>query len=156
VSLPIEDRITSSIARRLEQAGLTEHDIPAKMSPDWGGNFRERLRKLDMEHTYEGIFGSSSGYTHGSWHDLVMYHLQEREPGRFAVELDWSPTRPQTGLSVTMLLAHMTADYADDLLAWHVDGARVRERADSLNDRAYALHELHEDWIRRTGGPPLT
>jgi Family of unknown function (DUF5677) len=151
VALPIEDRIASSIARRLDQAGLTEDDIPAKMSPDWGGNFRERLRKLDMEHTYEGIFGSSSGYTHGSWHDLVMYHLQEREPGRFAAELDWSPTRPQTSLSVTMLLAQMTADYADDLLASHA----IRERADSLNERAYALHELHENWIGRTGGPPL-
>jgi hypothetical protein len=76
--LPIEDRMLSSIERRLAQAGVSLDEIPRSPRETWGGSVRDKLRQLEMEDVYQGAFAGPSAYTHGNWHELVIYHLGEK------------------------------------------------------------------------------
>ena len=81
VVLPIEDRLLMGIQRRMDEAGVTDDDVPRSPRDNWAGSVRDRLRKLGLEEMYQGAFALPSAYVHGSWLELAAYHLDRSGDG---------------------------------------------------------------------------
>jgi hypothetical protein len=110
--LPIEDRMLSSMERRLAQAGVSLDEIPRSARDTWGGSVRDKLRQLDMEDAYQGAFAGPSAYTHGNWHELVIYHLRPAEDGDgYYPTTAFSDVRPQASGAFTALTAAALGEY---------------------------------------------
>ena len=59
--------------------------------PDWGGGLRNRLQALGLEDAYVSLQRIPSHAVHGTWVDLVLYHLESKSQG-FAPDSKWRRT----------------------------------------------------------------
>jgi len=76
--LPIEERILGTIHSLCNSSGVKIEDVPPS-GRDWGGNLRERMEALGLsEHAYVSLQRHGSHAVHGTWVDLLVYHLAER------------------------------------------------------------------------------
>jgi hypothetical protein len=155
IVLPIEDRMLEGIQRRLKQARVTLEEIPDSPRASWGGSMRDKLEKLGMQEMYQGAFaGPSSAFTHGGWHELVIYHLREADKeGRYYAKTAFTDVRPQPAnllcVITTEAVMHFLwkqlpeTDQRDDLL----------DQLSAMHDAAADMGQMHENYIGRTGGP---
>jgi hypothetical protein len=154
--LPIEDRMLSSMERRLAQAGVSLDEIPRSARDTWGGAVRDKLRQLDMEDAYQGTFAGPSAYTHGNWHELVIYHLRPAEDGDgYYPTTAFSDVRPQPSGAFTALTAAALGEYLANQLPETVEREELLEQLAAMQHAAIEIERLHENFLGRTGGPEV-
>jgi hypothetical protein len=153
--LPIEERISAAIGRRLAQAGVDLEEVPTGGRERWGGTDKEKLEALGIEDLYQPLFIGPSAYIHGTWHELVMYHLRYGEDGKYDPSLDFSAVRPQYALSLCRMTSEVLAEYADDRFAGLEKAVEANGRLEAIREAAEEVDQLHENYIGRTGGPEL-
>jgi len=153
--LPIEERISSAIERRLLQAGISLDEVPSGGREKWGGTDKEKLEALELEDLYQVFFVGPSAYIHGTWHELVIYHLHSAEDGSFEPTLDFSDVRPHYALSLCQITAEVAAEYVAHRLVGVEGAAEIAQRLAAMHEAALEMEQLHENYLGRTGGPEL-
>ena len=156
IVLPIEERILAGIQRRMDQAGVTADEVPTSPRDNWAGSVRDRLRALGMESMYQGAFAGPSAYTHGSWHELAVYHLDEAGDGiGYYPDTAFSDVRPQPAGMLTILMTEAIVEWLLDRLPEADARDGLLARLIAMRDAAEAIEQLHENFLGRTGGPDL-
>jgi hypothetical protein len=156
VVLPIEGRLLSSMERRRDQAGVTLDEIPRSSGNTWGGSVRDKLRKLGREEMYQAAFGGPSAYTHGTWHELVIYHLRPAEDGDgYYPDTAFSDVRPQPADALTVLTTEAVGEYLAKQLPETQKREELLEQLVAMHQAALEIEELHENFLGSTGGPEL-
>jgi hypothetical protein len=144
-SLPIEDRIRSSIASTLDAAGITEEQIPARRKIGWP-TAEERVALLGPTAYTAYRMGSSA--IHGSFADIEKRHLTRRGDG-FDLNLDSAAFRPQPLLMMGLLATRAVRAYIDAFFpsAHHP----VLPRAQQLEALLQQIDLQHEAWLVNHG-----
>lgn len=119
--LPIEARMLGSINKSFRKSGIRPEEVTKEAAKPWKDvNLYERANAVGLGQAYLGLFGGPSHNVHGSWQDLLEYHLHHDGEG-FTPELEWHRPRPQmlfalATIGVTtlqMYLQHFAGDSAD-------------------------------------------
>lgn len=155
VVLPIEDRMLASIHRRLDHSGVTLDEIPQSPHATWGGSMREKLDALGMQEMYQGAFaGPSAAFTHGSWHELVTYHLRDIEAGSgYRAKAAFADVRPQTANLVCVIGTEAVMDFLCQQFPESDSRDKLVDQLSAMHRAALELGQLHENYMGRTGGP---
>lgn len=149
--LQIETRMLASIDRACRKSGVTISNIKASGAGNWGGkNLYEKAEAVGLNYIYLGVFGGPSRNVHGSWADLMEYHLdyEDDEQLSFAPEPLWHRPRPQLLFTIARLtvpvvqryFAHVTAEpdvFADEL--------------QDLAERISTADSAHELFLQKPG-----
>lgn len=72
----LEKEIKKGIMKLLKNDGISKKEL--FMNKNWnldGKDFASLLRHLNRENEYAPIFGNSSSFVHGGWHDINSFHL---------------------------------------------------------------------------------
>jgi hypothetical protein len=143
-------------SRAARQAGVTADEVPSSPRESWAGSVRDRLCELGMQEMYQGAFAGPSAYTHGSWHELAIYHLDEAEDGSgYYPDTAFADVRPQPVGLLTILTSEAVTEWLYKRLpeTGERDGSLARLMA--MHDAAAEIGQLHENFLGRTGGPEL-
>lgn len=142
-SLPIEDRMLTSIDRTFANSCFPESKLPAKKIRNWGNkNLFEKAQAIGLDAAYIAIFGGPSRNVHGGWQDLLQYHLECVSPGLFRPKLEFSRPRPQAVYALTHLISETLLWYVDLLDNPEVKPVEMRlQEIISKNHMATGLHE---------------
>jgi hypothetical protein len=151
--LPIEERIRAAIERRLEQAGVKLDEVPDAGRVNWGGTDKEKVEALGIEDLYSALFVGPSAYVHGTWHELVIYHLSATAEGGFEPDTAFAAVRPQSALALCRLTCEALGEY---LSLRFLEGEELGTKFVALAEAAVEIDQLHENYIVRTGGPELS
>lgn len=151
--LPIEDRIRAAIERRLGQAEVRLDEVPDGGRARWGGTDKEKVEALDIEDLYSVLFVGSSAYVHGTWHELVTYHLREAAEGGFEPDTAFAAVRPQSALALCRFTCEALSEY---LSLRFPEIEELGTGFVALAEAAVEIDQLHENYIARTGGPELS
>jgi hypothetical protein len=156
VVLPIEERMLAGIQRRLDQAGITSDEVPSSPRDSWAGSVRDRLRKLGMEQMYQGAFAGPSAYTHGSWHELAVYHLDEADDRTgYYPDVAFSDVRPQPAGMLAIVMTEAVTEWLFKCLPETEARDALLSRLMAMHDASAEIEQLHENFLGRTGGPDL-
>lgn len=129
-ALPIEKRMLRSISKTFENSLMTEKDLPAKKILNWGEkNLFKKAKDVGLAEAYSAIFGGPSRNVHGSWQDLLHYHLECEAPGVFRPRLDFMRPRPQAIYTLTHIITETLMGYVERL-----DHPRITPILDALTD----------------------
>lgn len=143
--LPIEARMLESINKSFQKSGIQPEEVTKEAAKPWKDvNLYERAKAVGLGDAYLGLFGGPSHNVHGSWQDLLEYHLHHDGEG-FTPELAWHRPRPQVLFALAkigvatlqMYLQHFAGDSAD---------AVVRTLED-LRDRIQVVDHAHEAFL---------
>ncbi len=145
--LPIETRMKQSIIGVFENSSISPDDVDEKIKRQWGGNFREKAKAVDMEEGYLSIFGLPSHAVHGNWQDLITHHLEYGE-GSFTPTTAWTHSRPQTVFGVAMFSVHANLLYARKLLSQSYEVDAIQDILVDLMMRVNTANELHEQFLQ--------
>jgi hypothetical protein len=146
--LAIETRMLESIDRVCTLSGLRITDVKAK-NPDWAGGFRNRLEALREGHTYVGMRVASHA-VHGTWVDLTLHHLQEKNGG-FAPDPSWSRVDTRLLLPVAVLVLQAAGEYVNRFLYASPDVTPLSERIAHTLARLKMVEDAHEAWLAKHG-----
>jgi len=92
--VPIERRIRTKILAKLKTAGVTRRTLGERRQWDLDGkSMRALLGAMNRDLEYAFGFGSASHHVHGTWSDLIAYHL-ERRGGGYLPALDFDTPSP--------------------------------------------------------------
>lgn len=145
-TLPIEERMLSSIARTFENSLITEEELPAKKIRNWGDkNLFEKAKEVGLGEAYLAIFGGPSRNVHGGWQDLLHYHLECDSPGVFRPKLEFKQPPPQAIYSLTHLITETLIGYVE--LLDHPSLRPVLDGLTDLDERTYAASNAHEAYL---------
>lgn len=145
-TLPIEERMLSSIARTFENSLLREEELPTKKIRNWGEkNLFEKAKDIGLGEAYLGIFGGPSRNVHGGWQDLLQYHLECESPGVFRPRLEFKHPRPQAIYSLTHLITETLMRYVE--LLDHPSHDLVFDALVDLDARNHAASQAHEEYL---------
>lgn len=149
--LPIEERMLRSIDRACGLAGLKVEEIDSKFH-NWGGGLRERLKALGEESLYLSIQRIPSHAVHGTWVDLILHHLQEKEGG-FAPDPGWSPVDSRLLSPPCVTILDTARMYLKTFFGDLPEVRPLYQRIDDLQKRIINLDAAHEEWFsaRRKG-----
>ncbi len=138
----IRERMKSSIMDDFRDAGLSLSDVE---SSQWRRehNARERARDCGIEVLYEHIYKNLSSVTHGSWSELIKYHL-ERDGESWTPNLNFAMPRPQLMSGFPLLVAKAAIAYSDSVASSTVMSDRLRTIIDWLNQ----MSDAHEAFLR--------
>jgi Family of unknown function (DUF5677) len=144
--LPVEDRMLKSINRAADIADLCLDDVSTKRRT-WGGqDTRAKAREVFGDDlAYIAAFSGMSQSVHGSWGDLLQFHLETEDGKRFTPSPEWGHPRPQHLTSMAFLVAQTVDDflgYWDEALQ-----ARFRPALADLQRRVRTLASGHEHYL---------
>lgn len=95
VILPIEARMLGSIRKSFEKSGVAPGEVTKQAAKPWKDvDLYQRASAVGLGDAYLGLFGGPSHTVHGSWQDLLDYHLHHDGEG-FTPDLKWHRPRPQ-------------------------------------------------------------
>jgi hypothetical protein len=142
--LPIEDRITQSMANTLSAAGVDSlTDVPSRKRNSWPT--AETRVKLLGEVAYS-LYRVSSGAIHGTFAHIEKNYWQVSEDG---IRLDWTPAqwRPQALLSPSIVCLDAMAAYLQtyDKNTLYIVGRGMMR----LEERLREVDHLHEEYLQR-------
>lgn len=101
---------------------------------------------MELGEAYMAGFGGMSHSIHGSWQDLLEYHLVDHDDGTFEPEFAWHPIRPQ----VLLALGVMTVDTITGYLAFMAQRASMEDLGPKLADlkqRLFIVNDAHEAFL---------
>lgn len=145
-SLPIEDRMISSILASFQASGLAREEIANRRQRNWSGlNLYERAKMIRLDQAYLAAFGGGSHSVHGNWQDLLEYHLEKLDDNCYRPNLDWCIPRPQ----ILQTLVILAADALIDYVTYFTDNNAPEfiQRLENLQDRAHEFSALHERFL---------
>lgn len=152
--LPVEDRMLKSINRAADIAHLSLDDVSTKRR-DWGGqNTRAKAREVFGDDlAYIGAFSGMSQSVHGSWGDLLQFHLETDDGKRFTPSPDWGHPRPQ--LLTTM--AFLVAETVDEFFGYWDKSLQTRfhPALSDLQSRVRTLAAGHEHYLSSKEWPAI-
>lgn len=143
--LPIEDRMLKSIDRSCSLGALKIQEISPKFE-NWGGGLKKRLEALGEEYLYLTIQRIPSHAIHGSWVDLILYHLEEKDHG-FAPNPSWSRVDPRLLCPPCLLVLDAARSYTKAFLGDLPELRPLYNRIDDLRERILRVDEAHEKWF---------
>ncbi len=92
----------NSIERSFQVSGNNVEDGPKTKDRNWGAhNIFGRAKAVGLE-AYVAAFGGGSHTIHGSWQDLVEYHLEDIDENSFRADFKWHAPRPQLLNAITL------------------------------------------------------
>jgi hypothetical protein len=122
--LPIEDRMLGSIKKAFDKSGVKSDEVTKQAAKPWKDvDLFQRSSAVGWGEGYLALFGGPSHHVHGSWQDLIEYHLHHDGSG-FTPELAWHMPRPQVlftlarvGLAtLTTYLEYLAGDEAEGVI----------------------------------------
>lgn len=146
IELPIERRMLVSISKTFVVSGLTPEEVTKEAARKWRSvNFYQRMDELGLSDGYPAMFGGPSHHVHGSWQDLIEYHLAHSDDG-FSSELAWHPPRPQVLLAIALFQVETLRSYFDFLTG--IEEA-LKAELDDLFERIRMVNRCHEDFLSK-------
>lgn len=142
--LPIEERMLQAIETSSRLAGMNIEEIEPRFQ-DWGGNLRARLKELGKEELYLYTQRIASHAVHGTWHDLVLHHLSERDGG-FIPDPSWTPVDTRLLSPPCIYVLECTESYLDVFFRDLPEAILLHERISDLKRRIFVLDSAHEKW----------
>lgn len=145
VILPIEARMLGSIKKSFEKSGVAPNEVTKQAAKPWKDvDLYQRASAVGLGEAYLGLFGGPSHNVHGSWQDLLEYHLHHDGEG-FTPELAWHRPRPQVlytlaKIGVATLVTYLEHFVGDDA------GGVVSELQD-LWERIETANRAHEAFL---------
>lgn len=136
--LEIEKRMLESIEKRFKQSHLTIEEVQSKDTNWRDKSLYQIAENLNVEHEYEFGYRTSSQVIHGSWSEMIKYHLRETND-HFEPFLEYQSTRPQIVSSASTLLLRLTKEYAEKI---------YQDDSNNLNLIMNALNEAIE-WYKK-------
>jgi hypothetical protein len=146
--LPIEDRMRRSIEASANAAGFSIDDprIPKRVGTSWAeASLFERAEKVGLDQIYLAHVSLASHSVHGSWQDLIEFHLDVRDEG-YRTDLKWSEPKPQHLMSTaTVALRAVQAFFASVLQGAELE--LTEERLNNLRGRVHAANVAHGAFV---------
>jgi hypothetical protein len=142
---PIEARMLGSIQKSFEKSGIQPQEVTKQAAKPWKDvDLHQRATAVGLGEAYLGLFGGPSHNVHGSWQDLLEYHLHHDGNG-FTPELNWHRPRPQ----VLFTLAKVGVDTLVVYLAHFAgEGAEgVINELEDLRERIEIADKAHEAFL---------
>lgn len=152
--MPVEDRMLKSINRAAGLAGLSLDDVSTKRR-EWGGqNTRAKAKAVFGDDlAYIGAFSGMSQSVHGSWGDLLQFHLETDDGRRFRPNPEWGHPRPQLLTSMAFLVATTVEEFFG---YWDAElQARFSPALTDLRRRVRALVAGHEHYLSKKEWPNI-
>lgn len=145
IVLPIEERMLRSIDKAFDRSGLKPEDVTKQAAKPWKDvDLFQRANKVGLGNSYLGFFGGPSHHVHGSWFDLIEYHLNYDESG-FTPELEWHSPRPQVLLALCKVGIHTLQKYLQHFVG--DDAEEVLKDLDNLRERVRLVDIAHEHYL---------
>lgn len=144
-ALSIEERMLRSIERACKLAGVKIEEIDPKFR-NWGGGLRERLKALGEESLYLSIQRISSHAVHGTWVDLVLHHLEEKDDG-FVPDPNWSSVDSRLLCPPCILVLDAARSYLQTFFGNLPELKPMYHRIKDLRERIKKLDDAHEVWF---------
>jgi hypothetical protein len=146
IELPIERRMLDSIESAFVVSGVTIDQVSNKAASKWKDlKFYDRVAEIGLSAAYLAMFGGPSHNVHGSWQDMLEYHLEHDESG-FSPKLDWHRPRPQVLLTIARFQVETLHIYFPFVTgverAFHVE-------LDDLFLRIDLANRCHEDFLSK-------
>ena len=147
--LDIERKMVESIESVFKQSGL-KLDDETKQGTRLG-DFRSKLRHLNLEDLYVPLQRIGSHFVHGTWGDLVMYHL-EHDGQHFHPNFEHAQTRGKIFTLPALIVsksisAYLTAYFEPD------EVEPLQTRLSELQ-KALAENEYSQDDWKASGANP--
>jgi Family of unknown function (DUF5677) len=97
--LPVESRMLNSIAKVTSASAMRLEDLSPSRPRNWADTtLADRADAVGLGDAYLGSFGGASAAVHGSWMDLLEFHLDtNHDEVSFSPSFDWRNPRPQIG-----------------------------------------------------------
>jgi hypothetical protein len=150
---PIEQRMLNSIERTCRVSGVRIDDVKVR-NPDWGKNFRERLKQIGKEDWYLHVQRVASHAIHGSWVDLVLHHIDfDGSTELFAPDASWSAVDARLLTPIATIILVAARDYIEKHFGKHQDIGAVMQRIDDLGSRIKKLDQMHEELMTNKPAP---
>jgi len=135
---PIEQRMYDRILRLLKEDGLNEDDILENKQWKLDGKSVEQLLHKSA---YDFGFRGSSVHVHGSWHDLLIYHLSNNKDGYLPRTEYYPPdTRYINPISILMV------GYITEFLKWNKSDPQniLTNLLNNIKNKTMEVERLHE------------
>lgn len=145
IVLPIEDRMLYSIDNSFRKSGISIHEVTKDAMRAWTDvDLYQRADAVGLGGAYLYIFAGPSHAVHGSWQDLLEYHLEEVDGG-FVPQLEWRHPRPQMLFALGIMgiemlkayISHFSEDAANSFIA----------PLDDLSARFHLANSAHEAFL---------
>jgi hypothetical protein len=144
-ALPIEKRILKSIGRACKLSKVRIENIDPKLK-NWGGGLKTRLKALGEEELYLGMQRIPSHAVHGTWMDLVLHHLQEKDGG-LVPNPDWCPVDSRLLCPPCPMILDSARIYLQVFFSELPELKPLFQRIDDLEQRIKKLDDAHEQWL---------
>ncbi|QGS29701.1 DUF5677 domain-containing protein [Cupriavidus metallidurans] len=145
VMLPIEARMLGSIQKSFDKSGVKPEEVTKQAAKPWKDvDLYQRADAVGLGEAYLGLFGGPSHNVHGSWQDLIEYHLHHDGEG-FTPELAWHRPRPQVLFTLARIGVETLMAYLEHFAG---DGAEgVISELQDLGDRIEIANRAHEAFL---------
>jgi hypothetical protein len=144
-TLPIEERMLKSIKKAFDKSGVEPEEVTKQAAKPWKDvDLYQRASAVGWGEGYLALFGGPSHHVHGSWQDLIEYHLHHDGEG-FVPEMAWHPPRPQvlfTLAKVGLVTIQVYLEYLVGDDAWG-----VIDNLKDLWDRIDIADRAHESFL---------
>ncbi len=151
-TLPIEQRMISSIQRAFKQSGVNPKNVDESKRTPWGENIFKRAEAVGYGKAYQGIFGLPSHSVHGNWQDLIHYHLEMVEEFYIPTP-EWTRPRPQPVFVAALLSAEVGRLYLNTILPDCPDKQSLMDSLEDCIRRIRIAENLHEKFLQRRRTP---
>ncbi len=150
--LAIESRMLDSIDKSFRISGLDPNNMTCEGPKNWGNKtIYQKADDLGLADLYLAVFGGPSHTIHGSWQDLLEFHLiTNHQTCTFTANLEWHFPAPQV---LNALSLHATLTVIDYVI-WLTRPEFPKEMVDtliSLQDRILLFDKLHEAFLSSQG-----
>ena len=146
-SLPIEERMLSTIERLCKNSDLSIEEVSPKYK-QWGGSFPDKLEALNMKEAYVALQRIPSHTVHGSWADLLMHHIEPVEGG-FRPNTEWRRVDERMYTSTSLLALDAAYEYLSHIFQETPEVMPLYKRIDDLQERIRRVDTAHEQWLSR-------
>lgn len=141
----IEKRMRTSIEKTAADAGIKSvEELPSRKNIGFP-SIEDRIKLLG-ETTYVG-YRTGSAEVHGTWTDLIKYHLIYAD-NKFAPNPENPSPRPHVATTTTSVLARVFGAYLDSLDIKELDD-KFEPLLTSLIERNDKLVKAHEKWLEQ-------
>jgi hypothetical protein len=148
--LPIETRILASIQKTCEESGVNINEINPKFR-DWGGGVRNRIKALNQEDAYVSLQRIPSHAIHGTWVDLLLYHLESKEGG-FSPKPTWANVDARLLAPIGVYVLEAAREYIKMFFGELPEVKPLYGRMDDLKERLLKVNKEHESWLQKESG----
>jgi hypothetical protein len=151
VVLSVERRMLNSIAKVATASAIRLEDLSPSRPKNWAGKtLAERADAVGLHEAYLGSFGGASSAVHGSWMDLLEFHLDtNHDEASFAPRFDWRNPRPQIGQTVALLATQVVRDYFEFMGEGPIEF--MDEKFEDLSNRIRVAAQAHDAFLVTTG-----